>query len=143
MILASARTSIADYLSAAIYAYTLLIILHIVIQLLFSAGLRPPYSRATDAILGFLHEAARVARDNCQHAVDMAHKLSLQLRAAEDQIKDLESDVRYYKDRALRAEQWLQRIAEEIKKEFVPRNGERDLPASRGGAGEPASARRP
>jgi YggT family protein len=56
MILATARTSIADFLSALIYVYTLLIILYIVIQLLFSAGLRPPYSRATDSILGFLRD---------------------------------------------------------------------------------------
>jgi YggT family protein len=56
MILASARTSIADYLSVVIYVYTLLIILFIVIQLLFAAGLRPPYSRTLDAILGFLRD---------------------------------------------------------------------------------------
>jgi YggT family protein len=54
--LASARTQLADFLSALIYVYTLLIILYIVIQLLFSAGLRPPYSRATDSILGFLRD---------------------------------------------------------------------------------------
>jgi YggT family protein len=56
MILASARTDIADYLSMLIYVYTLLIILYIVVQLLFAAGLRPPYSRTTDAILGFLRD---------------------------------------------------------------------------------------
>jgi YggT family protein len=56
MILASARTQVADFLSTLIYVYTLLIILHIVIQLLFSVGLRPPYSRATDALLGFLRD---------------------------------------------------------------------------------------
>ena len=56
MILASARTEIAEYLSTLIYVYTLLIILHIVIQLLFSVGLRPPYSRATDVVLGFLRD---------------------------------------------------------------------------------------
>ena len=56
MILATARTQIADYLSTLIYVYTLLIILHIVVQLLFAAGLRPPYSRTTDAILGFLRD---------------------------------------------------------------------------------------
>jgi YggT family protein len=56
VVLASARTEIADYLSTLIYVYTLLIILYIVIQLLFAAGLRPPYSRASDAILGFLHD---------------------------------------------------------------------------------------
>jgi YggT family protein len=56
VILASARTSIADFLSALIYVYTLLIILYIVIQLLFSIGFRPPYSRTTDSILGFLRD---------------------------------------------------------------------------------------
>ncbi|MFI4993929.1 MAG: YggT family protein [Solirubrobacterales bacterium] len=56
MILASARTDIADYLSTLIYVYILLIILYIVVQLLFAAGLRPPYSRTSDAILGFLRD---------------------------------------------------------------------------------------
>jgi YggT family protein len=56
MIVASTRTSIADYLSTVIYVYTLLIILYIVIQLLFAAGLRPPYSRTLDVILGFLRD---------------------------------------------------------------------------------------
>jgi YggT family protein len=55
-VLLTARTQIADYLSTLIYVYTLLIILHIVVQLLFAAGLRPPYSRTTDAILGFLRD---------------------------------------------------------------------------------------
>jgi YggT family protein len=56
MILASARTQIADYLSTLIYVYTLLIILYIVLQLLFSVGIRPPYSRTLDAVLGFLRD---------------------------------------------------------------------------------------
>jgi len=54
--LATARTQFADFLSTLIYVYTLLIIMHIVIQLLFAAGLRPPYNRATDAVLGFLRD---------------------------------------------------------------------------------------
>jgi YggT family protein len=56
MLIASARTQIADYLSTLIYVYTLLIILYIVIQLLFSVGIRPPYSRTLDAVLGFLRD---------------------------------------------------------------------------------------
>jgi YggT family protein len=56
MILGSARTQIAEYLSTLIYVYTLLIILFIVIQLLFAVGLRPPYSRTVDTILGFLRD---------------------------------------------------------------------------------------
>ncbi len=49
MIVASARTDVAGFLSTLIYVYTLLIIVYIVMQLLFAAGLRPPYSRTTDA----------------------------------------------------------------------------------------------
>jgi len=56
MVLASARTQIADYLSTLIYVYTLLIILFIVIQLLFSVGVRPPYSRTVDIVIGFLRD---------------------------------------------------------------------------------------
>jgi len=56
VILASARTQVAGFLSTLIYVYILLIIMHIVIQLLLSAGLRPPYTRATNAVLGFLRD---------------------------------------------------------------------------------------
>jgi YggT family protein len=56
MVLASTRTSIADFLSTLIYVYTLLLFAFIVIQLLFAAGVRPPYSRATDSVLGFLRD---------------------------------------------------------------------------------------
>jgi YggT family protein len=56
MILASARTQIAGYLSTLIYVYTLLIILYIVLQLLFSVGMRPPYSRTLNALIGFLRD---------------------------------------------------------------------------------------
>lgn len=56
LLLASTRTDIAGYLSALIYVYTLLIVAHIVVQLLFAFGVRPPYSRASDAVLTFLRE---------------------------------------------------------------------------------------
>ncbi len=55
-VLASARTEVADYLSTLIYVYTLLILVHIVVQWLFAFGLRPPYSRVSDAVLKFLRE---------------------------------------------------------------------------------------
>ena len=56
MLLATARTEIAGVLSAIIYVYEILIIVFIVVQLLFAAGLRPPYSRASDAALQFLRD---------------------------------------------------------------------------------------
>jgi YggT family protein len=56
VVLASVRTEIAGYLSTLIYVYTLVIILYIVTQLLFAFGVRPPYSRASDAVLSFLRD---------------------------------------------------------------------------------------
>ena len=56
LVLATTRTEVAGFLSTLIYVYTLLIILFIVIQLLFSLGVRPPYSRTVDVVLGFLRD---------------------------------------------------------------------------------------
>lgn len=56
LVIASARTSIADYLSTLIYIYTLLIFLYIILQWLFNFGLRPAYSRVLDALFGFLRD---------------------------------------------------------------------------------------
>jgi hypothetical protein len=41
------------------------------------------------------------------------------LSAAEDQIKELSTDLRYYQDRAHRAEQWLLRISKEVDEKFL------------------------
>jgi YggT family protein len=56
LLLATARTEIANYLEVLIYVYTLLIFAHIVLQWLFAFGVRPPYSRASSAIIGFLRD---------------------------------------------------------------------------------------
>ncbi len=56
MILATARTEVANYLSAVIEVYVIVIFLYIVVQLLFAAGIRPPYSRTSDRVLGFLRD---------------------------------------------------------------------------------------
>ena len=56
LVLATTRTEIAGFLSTLIYVYTLLIILYLVVNLLFSVGVRPPYSRTIDAVLAFLRD---------------------------------------------------------------------------------------
>ncbi len=56
IVIASTRTDIAGYLSTLIYIYVLLILVYIVVNLLFAAGLRPPYSRTSDRVLGFLRD---------------------------------------------------------------------------------------
>jgi hypothetical protein len=79
-----------------------------------------PLDSAGQGILILLQRAARIAEENKQRALSVAHELSLQLRTAEDRIKDLEADVRHYRDRADRAEKWLYQIAQEIEQRFFP-----------------------
>ena len=56
LIIADARTEIADFLQALLRVYIILILVYIVVNLLFAFGARPPYSRALDAVLGFLRD---------------------------------------------------------------------------------------
>ena len=80
--------------------------------------------RAGQTILNMLHNAANLAEANSQHALDMAQKLSHQLRAAEARIAELEAEGQSYQDRAERAEQWLHRVYSEIEDRFL-KNGDR------------------
>jgi hypothetical protein len=63
--------------------------------------------------LSMLREAA----DN----YDRAKSLLTELRAAQDQIAQLESQVRSFRDRATRAEGWLKVIQEEIENKLINR----------------------
>ena len=53
---ANARTEIADLLAAILLVYTIIIIAWIVASLVFSLGVRIPYSRAVNAVLDFLRD---------------------------------------------------------------------------------------
>jgi len=55
-IVASAREQIADFLSALLLVYVLIIFAYIITQLIFSFGGRVPYSRWSSAVLGFLRD---------------------------------------------------------------------------------------
>jgi hypothetical protein len=74
---------------------------------------------AGQTILRLLHKAADVAEANSQHALEMAQKLSHQLRAAEDRIAELEAKVQLYQEKADRAEQWLHKVYTEIEERFI------------------------
>src|ERR1700730_14479347 len=88
--------------------------------------------KAGQTILGLLHKAAGVAEANSQHALEMAQKLSHQLRAAEDRIAELEAEVGMYREKADRAEQWLHRVYTEIEDRFLRQDdGHRGAPQRR------------
>jgi hypothetical protein len=74
------------------------------------------------SILALLQKAADMANEDCARAMDLAHKLSFQLRAAEERIRELEAETTHYRDRTARAEAWLLRIHNEVEQTFFQRN---------------------
>ncbi|MDQ3676110.1 MAG: YggT family protein [Actinomycetota bacterium] len=56
LVLATAREQIADFLSALLWVYIILIFAYIITSLIFSFGGRIPYSRWSSAVLGFLRD---------------------------------------------------------------------------------------
>jgi len=71
------------------------------------------------AIVTKIQRAADLSNENCDRALALAHKLSMQLRTAEDRISQLEAEVELFRDRAARAERWLQTIQNEIEEKLI------------------------
>jgi hypothetical protein len=78
-----------------------------------------PADEAGQAVIAQIQKAAELANENCDRAMALAHKLAMQLRAAEDQITQLEAEVALFRDRATRAEGWLQTIHSEIEQKLI------------------------
>ncbi len=55
---ADARTEVAEFVSALFFVYSLVLVGWIVVSLVLSLGLRPPYNRAVRGTLDFLHDTA-------------------------------------------------------------------------------------
>ena len=88
---------------------------------------------AGQAIVAKIQRAAELANENCDRAMKSAHKLAMELRAAEDRINKLEADVQVFRERAARAEGWLQTIHQENEQKLItPRSAsgseQRSLP---------------
>jgi hypothetical protein len=84
-----------------------------------------PLDRAAQHTLDLLHRAAVAAEANNQQALEAVDKLSAQLRAAEDRIRELDNKARYHEERADRAERWLHQISVEIEQNLLGRDGSR------------------
>jgi hypothetical protein len=65
-----------------------------------------------------LHKAAAAAEAHSQQVLEMAQKLSSQLRAAEDRMVELEAEV-HYRGKSERAEEWLSRISTAIEDRLI------------------------
>jgi hypothetical protein len=82
------------------------------------------------SIIALLGRAADTAKEDCARAMDLAHKLTFQVRAAEEQARnaeerarELEVEVAHFRDRALRAEDWLRHIHAEVEQAFFKKHG--------------------
>jgi len=56
LVLATARQDVADYVGAVFTVYLICIFAYVVMSIMFSAGIRPPYSRWSNAIFDFLRQ---------------------------------------------------------------------------------------
>ena len=78
-----------------------------------------PADETGQAVIAQIRKAAHLANENCDRAMALAHKLAMQLRGAEDKITQLEAEVAVFRDRATRAEGWLQTIHSEIEQKLI------------------------
>lgn len=76
---------------------------------------------AGQAIVAQIRTAADLAKEDCDRAMSLAHKLSMELRAAEDRTHQMVTEVQHWRDRAVRAEQWLRTIQDEIEEKLLVR----------------------
>jgi chromosome segregation ATPase len=71
------------------------------------------------AILSALDTAEEEAEADIRQALETAERLSRQLRAAQDRIADLETEVQFSPEKLERAEGWLSRISSEIEDRLI------------------------
>ena len=69
-------------------------------------------------ILALLQQSADATKETCDRALSMAHKLALELRAAEERADRLQAQVEQLENNARRAEGWLAQIRNEISEKF-------------------------
>ena len=90
-----------------------------------------PLDDAGQAIVAQIRTAADLANQDCDRAMSLAHKLSMELRAAEDRTHQLRAEVELWRNRAARAEEWLRIIQKEIEDKLIVRrslSGTEDTP---------------
>ena len=76
---------------------------------------------AGQSIVAQIRTAADLAKEDCDRAMSLAHKLSMELRAAEDRTQQMAREVEHWQERAARAEQWLRTIQQEIEEKLLTR----------------------
>ena len=79
-------------------------------------------------IVALVQKAADLAEADCERAMDVAHRLSSELRAAEERAREFEAEANYFRDRAAHAEEWLVRIHGEVQQTCFQKNEQQQRP---------------
>jgi hypothetical protein len=75
-----------------------------------------------------VQKAADMAKADCDRAMDLAHSLSCDLRAAEERAREFEAEADHFRDRAAHAEEGLVRIHNEVQQTFFERKEQQQSP---------------
>ena len=83
---------------------------------------------AGHGIVALVQKAADLAKADCNRAMNLAHRLSSELRAAEERAREFEAEANYFRDRAAHAEEWLVRIHAEVQQTFFQKKEQQQRP---------------
>jgi hypothetical protein len=83
-------------------------------------------------IIALLQKASQMAKDDCARAMDLAQKLSFEVRSAEERVREAQAEAAHFRDRATRAEAWMVRIREEVEQTFFENKEREQRPAGAG-----------
>src|SRR5258708_13826574 len=76
---------------------------------------------AGQAIVAQIRTAADLAKEDCDRAMSLAHKLSMELRAAEDRTQQMAREVEHWPDQPPRPHQRLPTNTKEMQNKLLPR----------------------
>src|ERR1700730_409587 len=79
-------------------------------------------------MVALVQQASNRAKADCQRVMDLAHRVSLALRAAGERARAFEEDANYFRGRAARAEEWLVRIEGELQQTFFQNKEQQQHP---------------
>jgi hypothetical protein len=79
-----------------------------------------PVDAAGHALIALLQSAAETSNAEYDRATINAGRLANELRVVEDRIRQFEAEALHFRERAARAEEWLQRIAREVESQLIP-----------------------
>lgn len=77
IVLGAVRDEVANYVQQLFSVYGLLIVVYVITGMIFSFGVKPPYSRALNVVLGFLRDVSEPYLRIFRRVIPMAGPIDL------------------------------------------------------------------